>query len=256
MTELGTIAVNGVRLGFAATGSGPPVLLIPGGGGCSDYLGPVAEQLTSFLVCRVEPRGCGRSDDDGRYDLDTILADLDAVRARLGIESWVVGGHSHGAFLALAYALRWPERSRAVVYMAGTGLQNDRTWHAAYDAGRRAGRDREVPPGTYTWNAASNTVANAEYKAFVRHPTLWRDIARLQVPLRAIHGAMDIRPVWPVEQLVATMSDATLRVIPGAPHDFWYTHPQALGSILRQELDTLGPAGKGVAEQSREVGGR
>lgn len=239
MEELGTIAVNGVQLGFAASGIGPSVLLIPGGGGCSDYLGPVAEQLSTFRVYRVEPRGCGRSDDDGRYDLDTTLADLDAVRTALGVESWVVGGHSHGAFLALAYALRWPARSRAVLYLAGTGLQNDRTWHAEYDAGRGAGRDREVPAGTYTWNAACNAVANAEYKAFLHHPTLWRDIARLPVPLRAVHGELDIRPVWPVEQLAATLTDATLRIIPGAPHDFWYTHPGELGSILRQELAAL-----------------
>ncbi|MEU4344711.1 alpha/beta hydrolase [Nocardia sp. NPDC023852] len=241
MGEFRTIAVKGANLGFAATGTGPPVLLIPGGGGCSDYLAPVAQQLSGFRVYRVEPRGCGRSDHDGRYDLETTLDDFDALLDQFGLERWVVGGHSHGAFLALAYALRRPDRTRAVLYLAGTGIQNDRSWHAAYDNDRSAGHDREVPPGTYTWNAECSAVANADYKEYVPRSTLWYDIAHLPIPLRAVHGGLDIRPVWPVEQLVAAAPDAKLRMIPGAPHDFWYTHPQQLGSILRQELEELRP---------------
>ena len=45
-----------------------------GGPGCDDYLGPVAEMIDDLCqVIRFEPRGCGRSDWDGNYDIDTTL---------------------------------------------------------------------------------------------------------------------------------------------------------------------------------------
>lgn len=126
-----------------------------------------------------------------------------------------------------------------MLYLAGTGLQNDRSWHAAYDTGLAAGHDREVPAGTYTWNPQCNAVANADYKAYVRRPNLWRDVAALPMPLRAVHGASDIHPVWPVEQLVASAPDAKLHVILEAPHHFWYTHAGEVGSVLRDYLRDL-----------------
>jgi proline iminopeptidase len=152
----------------------------------------------------------------------------------------MVGGHSHGAFLALAYALQHPERASAVLYLAGTGLQDDRSWHSAYDAGQEAGADRGVPTGTYTWNPECNEIQNGDYKRYVRRRELWRDVANLQVPLRAVHGEMDVRPVWPVEQLTALTPDGRLQIVPGAPHDLWYTHPKELGVVLRDYLVELG----------------
>lgn len=239
MTEQ-LIDLNGARLHLAQSGAGRPVLLLPGGAGTSDYLEPVAHQLhDDATVYRLEPRGCGESTRDGRYDLATTLADLEALRTYLGIDRWVVGGHSHGAFYALAYALTHPDRTEGILYLAGVGLQSDRSWSAAYDAGLAAGLDREVPEGMYSFNQEPNTVANAEFKAYVRQPSLWRDISQLDRPLRAVSGEADIRPIWPVEQLVATLPDAQLEVIPGAPHDFWYTHPAELGEILRRQLSTI-----------------
>ncbi|MET9021187.1 alpha/beta hydrolase [Actinopolymorpha sp. NPDC004070] len=241
MVEDGTLRVGDIEFGLSKTGSGPALLLLPGGGGCGDYLAPVARQVDALVTTyRVEPRGCGRSTHDGNYELSTTLGDLEALRHLLGIERWIVGGHSHGAFLALAYALAHPERTTAVLYIAGAGLQNDRSWHAAYDAGRDTGADREVPQGTYTWNPECNAVANADYKRYVRRCGLWRDVANLRVPFRAVHGETDVRPVWPVEQLVAALPDAQLRIVSGAPHDLWYTHPDELGAVLRDYLVKLG----------------
>lgn len=133
------IAVNGTALWVAAQGAGPPLVLCSGGPGCCDYLDPVAAMFADRArVYRVEPRGCGRSAPDGPYDLPTWLADLDTLHAALSYEHWVVGGHSAGANFALAYALAYPARTRGLLYLAGTSVQDDRQWHAAYEAGRAA----------------------------------------------------------------------------------------------------------------------
>lgn len=133
------IRVNGMQLWVAEHGAGDPLILCNGGPGCCDYLGPVAAMLDDRArVYRFEPRGCGRSATGVPYDLPTWLADLDALRSALGHERWVVGGHSAGADYALAYALTYPGRVRALISLASTGVQDDRQWHAAYEAGRVA----------------------------------------------------------------------------------------------------------------------
>jgi proline iminopeptidase len=222
---------------IAEEGHGPPILLAPGGGGLGDYLEPVSRELESVAtVIRIEPRGCGRSARDGRYDLETTLSDFDAVRTELGFERWIVGGHSHGAFYALAYALAYPDRVAGIVHMAGTGLQRDRSWSETYHAGVDAGLGKEVPEELWVYNPEAHAAANRDYQAYVRRPTLWRDVSRLKISFLAVYGERDIRPMWPVEQIVALLPNARLEVIPDAPHDFWYTHPEALGAILRQFL--------------------
>jgi proline iminopeptidase len=128
------IPIGDTHLWISASGVGDPLILTNGGAGCCDYLAPVAAMIDDRArVLRWEARGCGRSapDDPARYDLLTTVRDLDAIRAHLGFERWIVGGHSWGAFFALAYALEFPERTDAIIYLSGTGVQNDRDWHVA-----------------------------------------------------------------------------------------------------------------------------
>jgi proline iminopeptidase len=184
------------------------MILCPGGPGCCDYLGPVAACVDDVArVYRFEPRGCGRSSSAGPYDLTTALADLDALRAALGLERWVVGGHSWGADLALAYALGHPGRVRALVSLSGSGIQNDREWHEAYRAGRDAGRD-QTPAFDYPVKIEVNRVGNASWRAFIKDPALLRRIAEQTVPMLAVYGSEDIRPSWSVEQIVRLMPKA------------------------------------------------
>ncbi|MGH2535439.1 MAG: alpha/beta fold hydrolase [Thermomicrobiales bacterium] len=188
------VAVNGTDLWVAEQGMGYPLILCAGGPGCCDYLGPVAAMVDDLVrVYRFESRGCGRSAVDGPYDLATSLADLDALRVHWGHVRWVVGGHSWGAFLALAYALEYPERTTALVYLSGAGVQNDRGWHAAYKAGREAGREQD-PPMAYPDNREVNRAGNASTREYIVQPTLLRRLAECTVPMLAVYGSEDIRP--------------------------------------------------------------
>jgi proline iminopeptidase len=235
-----TLDLDGVRLHYAGTGIGQPLLLRSGGHGLRDYLGNFARRLRSDVrVIRVDPRGCGDSTPEGSYDDGVTVQDLDHLRAHLGIERWFVAGHSHGAHQALRYALSFPEHVRGIIYIAGIGLQRDRSWSEAYHAGRDRGGDRDVPPGLFEGNPEANRLGNATYAEFVRRPSLWRDVANLNVPVLAIAGERDIRPVWPVQQLVALLPNASLVTIPGAPHDLWFTHPAALQELTLRFVSDL-----------------
>lgn len=99
------------------------MVLLHGGPGLWDYLGPLASSLEDTLtIVRYDQRGAGRSDHAGPYSLQRFVADCEAVRENSGFEDLVVAGHSWGAGLALLYALSHQERVRGVLYIAGVGF--------------------------------------------------------------------------------------------------------------------------------------
>lgn len=114
---------DGACLWTEAGGSGSGMVLLHGGPGLWDYLGPLASSLEDGLtVVRYDQRGAGRSDHVGPYTLERSVADCEAVREASGFEDLVVAGHSWGAGLALLYALSHQERVRGVLYIAGVGF--------------------------------------------------------------------------------------------------------------------------------------
>lgn len=121
------------RLWSTVSGKGTPILFFNGGPGCDDYLEPVARLINDVCqVVRFEPRGCGRSDWDDNYDLDTLLEDAEVLRKAYGFERCLLLGHSFGPDVALAYALRYPARTIGIIGIAGGRIVNDREWHETY----------------------------------------------------------------------------------------------------------------------------
>jgi proline iminopeptidase len=59
---------------------------------------------------------------------------LEHLRIHLGLESWIVCGHSWGASLALAYAAKYNSHVRALIYISGTGINP--AWHDDYRVNR------------------------------------------------------------------------------------------------------------------------
>jgi proline iminopeptidase len=108
---------------MSGTPDGPPLVLCHGGPGLWDMLGGVAAMIDDLVpVLRYDQRGCRRSPAPPPYTVDRWLSDLDAIRAHLGCERWLLGGHSWGASLALLWALRAPAATLGVVAISPPGL--------------------------------------------------------------------------------------------------------------------------------------
>lgn len=235
----GFIDIHGQQLRAREQGNGTPVLLTPGGPGCCDYLAPIADLIDDAArVIRWEPRGCGESVSAGPYDVETTLSDMDAIRQQYAFERWIVGGHSHGAFYSLAYALTYPQHTRAVIYLAGIGVQRDRSWHAAYHEARDTVGEPE-PHYPLPHNMDVNRQGSLSAYEWCRDPMLLSSIAKLDVPFLAVQGGQDIRPGWPAEQLVNLLPNATLVTLPEAGHNLWLTHADTLQSVMRSFLEGL-----------------
>jgi proline iminopeptidase len=98
---------------------GLPVVFLHGGpgGGCE----PMHRRFFDPLLYRIvlfDQRGCGRSTPHAELEDNTtahLIDDMEAIRALLGIERWVVFGGSWGSTLALAYAQAHPEQVLGLV---------------------------------------------------------------------------------------------------------------------------------------------
>src|SRR5271154_3041178 len=98
---------------------GKPVVFVHGGpGGGTEpkqrrFFDPRAYRIVLF-----DQRGCGQSRPHAELRENTtwdLVADMERLRAHLGVERWQVFGGSWGSTLALAYAERHPARGTELV---------------------------------------------------------------------------------------------------------------------------------------------
>jgi proline iminopeptidase len=118
--------LNGAELYFEVVGpeGAPVVVYLHGGPGYNShsFRTLVGESLSRFRMVYLDGRGGGRSgplaetqQGDETLDIDTLVADLEAVRAHLNVERFTPLGHGFGALVALEYGRRYPARTARVV---------------------------------------------------------------------------------------------------------------------------------------------
>jgi class 3 adenylate cyclase/pimeloyl-ACP methyl ester carboxylesterase len=120
-------ARDGVRLAYAISGSGPP--LVRSGNWMNhleyDWESPIWRHVLRGLsrehtLIRYDARGNGMSDwDVVTLSLDAWVTDLETVVDAVGVERFPLLGISQGCAVAVAYAVRRPERvSHLILYGA------------------------------------------------------------------------------------------------------------------------------------------
>jgi pimeloyl-ACP methyl ester carboxylesterase/DNA-binding CsgD family transcriptional regulator len=118
-------APDGVRIAYARHGAGPPLVIAT----CwlshlqFDWQSPVWRHFVADVgniatVVRYDERGHGMSDwDVDDFHLDARVADLEAVVDHAGIDRFALMAMAQGGPVAVAYAVRHPERvSRLLFY--------------------------------------------------------------------------------------------------------------------------------------------
>jgi proline iminopeptidase len=102
---------------------GKPAVFLHGGpgGGTTPHQREFFDP-TAYRIVLFDQRGCGRSlpqvADNADLSVNTtdhLIADIEALRAHLGVERWLVFGGSWGSTLALAYAQTHPARVAELV---------------------------------------------------------------------------------------------------------------------------------------------
>ena len=204
------VTVAGKPLFVAEAGSGPPAVLLHGGGpgasGVSNYSRNIDALATQFRVIVPDLPGYGRSmkgvdhDDPFGYLADMIRGLLD----ELGIGSAHLVGNSYGGAAALRLALDTPNRVGKLVLMGPGGIGTTRALPTdglksllSYYGGRaRTGPSRDKLEAfirtylVYDGASVPDDVIDLRYQASI-DPEVVAD-----PPLRRPSGPMALRTLW------------------------------------------------------------
>jgi proline iminopeptidase len=118
--------------------AGRPVVVLHGGPGGA--INPTMRRFfdpARWRIALFDQRGCGRSRPNASLEDNTtwdLVEDIERLRRRLGVEKWTVFGGSWGSTLALAYAIRHPERVSGLI-LRGVFLLTERELRWFYQDG-------------------------------------------------------------------------------------------------------------------------
>jgi proline iminopeptidase len=114
------VDINGNRLAVEVLGpAAAPVLIAhhgaPGLGSRAEPRASFGRLADTYRVVVFDARGSGESEGNGTFSHEQWAADIDGLRQWIGAERIIMAGGSYGGFMAMEYAIRYPERVRALV---------------------------------------------------------------------------------------------------------------------------------------------
>ena len=249
------IAVEDAKLYAVAFGpAAGPVLLAIGGwiGSWELWAEPFAGLSQTWRTIAYDHRGAGATVATVEsITFDRLVDDVFAVLDAFAVECCVLAAESAGAQVALAAALKQPQRIRGLVivdglYQPATPPEND-PFHWGLHKSYAATLDHFVTaciPGQDSehikrWRRQILDRAD-QGAAIALHLTtgavdLRPQLGRITQPTLILHGEADaIVPVAEARRLAASLPNATLIVISGAGHVPTLTHPDEVVREITQ----------------------
>jgi 2-succinyl-6-hydroxy-2,4-cyclohexadiene-1-carboxylate synthase len=236
------------------------VILLHGFTGSSASSGDrLIDGLTSAGVqpVLVDLPGHGRHVGETDPTAFTLDAALGSISEAGGAEPGPILGYSMGGRLALAYAVRYPERvSHLILESASPGLdaESSRADRRASDDALAAGLETDgIQPFLERWEAlplfGSQRVLPQEVRAALRArrllndpdslaaalrglgtgalPSYWGDLEGLEVPTLVLVGELDHKFVAIGQKMARQLPDVRLAEVPGAGHAIHLERPDA-----------------------------
>jgi non-heme chloroperoxidase len=274
IASLKTAHVNGVELHYLDEGSGPPLILIHGGLG--DYR-EWGAQMARFsarnrVIAYSRRYNYPNHNEPISPNHSAIIEaeDLAALIDLLKLERVDIVGYSYGAFTALYYATRHPERVRNLVLaeppvlkwlrdIAGGNVELDRFMNAIWQPAAAAFRNNDPQAalritcdyfgGKGSYDAMPPDGRRAltdnlrEWKALTTSrdafPSLDRDAVRkLNMSILLLSGEKTLPPLRLInEELIRLLPNAERVAVPNATHDMWIEKPEVCGETVRSFLD-------------------
>jgi proline iminopeptidase len=228
----GTLPVGGACIWYRIVGTGPLLFVqTPGWGiGSALYQSTLGDLAQRFTLVFHDTRGSGRSsfagDDFVSVNVGQFVLDLEALRQHLDIESFVLLGHSHGGYIAMNYALDYPQHVAALVLVdAQLGVdepQEDVRRTLPVLAG-----DSRFAAAAAAFQAPGKFADDAEFSGFLRQvaPLYFKEpsghgyeqfttyLKEHQVPLKTFQACAVTNRHFPVRARLAELHIPTLCLV-------------------------------------------
>jgi len=245
---------DGVNVYFEAYGSGPTVLLTHGFSATSFSWQPQLEALSAnHQVVVWDIRGHGRSDapaDPSAYSEALTLADMTAILDAVDADRAVIGGHSLGGYLSLAFHVEHPERvTGLMLFNTGPGyrkLESRDDWNQLAVGRARHFEKHGLKSLDEHPLAHGDQHRGAEGLALAARGILRQFDARvidslpqIAVPTLVLVGERDKRFLTATDYMASRIPSAERVIIKGAAHHANLDQPQAFNSAVCDFLDQV-----------------
>jgi pimeloyl-ACP methyl ester carboxylesterase len=255
-------------ISYQVTGSGQPLLLSHGYGATSAMFGQNLAALSAGnQVVTWDLRGHGASqspDDPACYGADNAIADIAAILDELGIGRAVLGGHSLGGYLSLAFTLAHPDRVAGLVLIGtGPGFRNDQArdgWNRRAEG--TAARLAEQGVAALGTSAELHETEHGDVTGLIlaargtltqRDASVIDGLPAIGVPALIVVGAEDTHFLAAADYMAAKIPDARKVVIPGAGHAPNIDRPDEFSACATPFLDEIA-AGAAAAASGQPDG--
>ena len=262
-------ARDGIELHVESHGDGTPIVFSCGYSTTRENFRPQVAPLVAagFRVVLWDYRGHGDSDapdDPDAYSFDIVLDDLARVMDWTARDVPVVlAGFSFGGALSLHFALRHPERVRALVLIdTGPGFKNPDAqagWLAQVEriaqnletrglpsfvesraAATAIGRRPELPAAKHAARAiakmSARGVANFGRRVSGPIPCCIDELTQITAPALVVVGEQDDAYLRAADVMATRLPNAKKVVIPGAGHVVSIEEPEALNAAIIEFL--------------------
>jgi pimeloyl-ACP methyl ester carboxylesterase len=186
------------------------------------------------------------------YSVEETLTDMAALLDTLGHEQAIIGGHSLGGYMSLAFTMRYPERVRALLVIdTGPGYKSDpprEEWNEmARGLARRLERDglehltklsSEMNPPEH--NSAAGLAMAAAGMLTQRDSSVIDSLTEIGVPTLVIVGEKDRTYLAASNYMARKIPDATQVVIPNAGHAVNFHQPAHFNETVEAFLERVG----------------
>lgn len=202
-----------ISLYYQEKGEGEPLFLLHGNGEDGTYF---VNQLSFFSdkyrVIAVDTRGHGKSPrGTAPFTMDQFAADLQALMEKLQISRAIILGFSDGANIAMKFALKYPDRVKALILNGGNldtkGVK--RSIQIPIEIGYRfaklfAGKSKEAKTHMEILGL------------MVNEPNIRpEELRAIQAPTLVIAGTKDMIKQSHTEMIAESIPNAKLSIIPG-----------------------------------------
>lgn len=223
-----------IQLHYIESGAGFPLILLHGNGEDSSYFehqaGPFSRH---FRVIALDTRGHGKSPrGDASFTLEQFAEDLSIFMDAHSIRRAHILGFSDGANIALAFAMRYPERVGKLVLNGG----NLNPWGVKYFV--------QLPIVFGYWLAKAISVFDKKAAAkaemlglMVTQPHVdAASLAKLNIPTLVIAGENDMIRDAHTREIHAAIPESELAIIPG-DHFVAHGNPDVFNRRVLEFLD-------------------
>jgi len=249
------LARDGVNIYYETHGEGPVILLSHGFASTSRmWRGQIESLSRKHKLVLWDMRGHGQSDyppDQAAYSEEATIGDMLALLDAVGAKKAIVGGHSLGGYMSLAFHASYPERVSALMIVdTGPGFRKDEAregWNQ--NARRRA--ERFEAQGLGTSQSASPEVAAAQHRDATglaraargmltqKNARVIESLPHIKVPSIVIVGANDTPFLAAADYMCAKIPGAQKVVIADAGHAPNIDQPASFNAALEAFLAKL-----------------